>query len=225
MAWRFSALPHGIRTALCASFIPLPAAPERAGAFCGRLWSERYCIYVAVGQKRSTVAQIVELLRKNDAMKPAGPLGGGGESAWREKVGGGPGARRLCAGLPLLVSLGEVTACASPALSTLDSVRARARARDNLGPLFKGLRRFFALQTVALLDFVRKETAPSSFRVSGVLSSKVVPEMLDRGGPGSGRLLLAVPEVLDHRGCHGFGVGAASVLGAVLGLRHGRVLP
>jgi len=28
-----------------------------------------YCIYVAVGQKRSTVAQIVELLRKNDAMK------------------------------------------------------------------------------------------------------------------------------------------------------------
>jgi len=28
-----------------------------------------YCIYVAVGQKRSTVAQIVELLRKKDAMK------------------------------------------------------------------------------------------------------------------------------------------------------------
>merc|ERR1719265_1605301 len=28
-----------------------------------------YCIYVAVGQKRSTVAQIVELLRKNDCMK------------------------------------------------------------------------------------------------------------------------------------------------------------
>ena len=28
-----------------------------------------YCIYVAVGQKRSTVAQIVEVLRKYDCMK------------------------------------------------------------------------------------------------------------------------------------------------------------
>merc|ERR1712154_303116 len=28
-----------------------------------------YCIYVAVGQKRSTVAQLFEILRKNDCLK------------------------------------------------------------------------------------------------------------------------------------------------------------
>ncbi|KAH4479653.1 hypothetical protein HBH89_252070, partial [Parastagonospora nodorum] len=28
-----------------------------------------YCIYVAVGQKRSTVAQLVKTLEENDAMK------------------------------------------------------------------------------------------------------------------------------------------------------------
>lgn len=29
----------------------------------------QYCVYVAVGQKRSTVAQLVQTLEENDAMK------------------------------------------------------------------------------------------------------------------------------------------------------------